>query len=59
LEDRLEQVHYSANEKAVALKTRRRRYRLDLRRVDAEEIAAMGKVFRKMNFDGRFRATGM
>jgi hypothetical protein len=59
LGDRLEEVNYSASEKTVELKTRRRRYRLDMRRVDPEEIAAMRKVLRKMNFDKRFRAMGI
>jgi hypothetical protein len=55
--DRLQEVRYSASEEIVA--TTRRRYRLDVRRVDPEEIAEMRKVLRKMNFDGQFRAAGI
>ena len=57
--DRLQEVRYSASEEIVEFATARRRYRLDLRRVDPEEIADMRKVLRKMNFDGRFRAVGI
>ena len=57
--DRLQEVRYSASEEIVEIATARRRYRLDVRRVDPEEIAEMRKVFRKMNFDGRFRAVGI
>jgi hypothetical protein len=57
--DRLQEVRYSASEEIVELATARRRYRLDVRRVDPEEIADMRKVLRKMNFDGRFRAVGL
>ena len=53
----MQEVRYSASEEIVA--TTRRRYRLDVRRVDPEEIAEMRKVLRKMNFDGRFRAVGI
>jgi hypothetical protein len=57
--DRLQEVRYSASEEIVEIATARRRYRLDVRRVDPEEIAEMRKVLRKMNFDGRFRAVGL
>jgi hypothetical protein len=59
MEDRLRAIRYSAGEEVVEIETTRRRYRLDLRRVDPEEIADMRKLLRKMNFDGRFRATGI
>ena len=59
MEDRLEEVHYFASEKSVELKTKRRRYHLDVRRVGPEEIADMRKVLRKMNFDGQFQANGI
>jgi hypothetical protein len=57
--DRLQEVRYSASEEIVELTTARRRYRVDVRRVDPEEIAEMRKVLRKMNFDGQFRAVGI
>jgi len=55
----LQEVPYSASEQIAELTTARRRYRLDLRRVDPEEIANLRKVLCKMNFDGRFRALGI
>ena len=36
--------------------TAARSYRLDVRKVDPEEITEMREVFRRMNFDGRFSA---
>jgi hypothetical protein len=52
-------VSYSERAATVELKTAARHYRLDVRKVDPEEFADMREVFRKMNFDGRFRLIGM
>jgi hypothetical protein len=57
--DLLQEVRYSERDATVELKTAARDYRLDVRKVDPEEIAEMREVFRKMNFDGRFRLIGM
>jgi hypothetical protein len=32
---------------------------LDVRKVDPEEIKTMGKLLHKMNFDQRFKTTGI
>ena len=57
--DLLQEVSYSERDATVELKTAARHYRLDVRKVDPEELADMREVFRKMNFDGRFRLIGM
>jgi hypothetical protein len=55
----LEEVRYSERDRVLEIKSARRRYRLDVRKVEPEEIVEMGKVLHKMNFDGRFRLTGI
>jgi len=57
--DLLEEVRYSKDDRIVALKTGSRRYRLDVRKVEPDELTDMCKVLRKMNFDHRFRLTGV
>ena len=41
----------------VVIATARRRYRLNVRKVDDQELAAAKRVLHKMNFDDRFRLT--
>ena len=57
--DLLQEASYSERDATVELKTAARHYRLDVRKVDPEGLADMREVFRKMNFDGRFRLIGM
>src|SRR5271166_6201040 len=57
--DLLEVVNFSEKEKTVHLETSLHWYDLDLRKVDAQEIREMCKVFRKMNRDGRFQCEGL
>ena len=57
--DLLQEVRYSECDATVELKTTARHYRLDVRKVDPEELADMHRVFRKMNFDGKLRLIGM
>jgi hypothetical protein len=58
-DDWLEEVRYAPKDQTVFLKTRKRSYLLDLRKVDAKELYQMRKVFRKMNFDRRLRLSGI
>jgi hypothetical protein len=58
-EDRLEEVRYAPKERTVFLKTRKRSYLLDLRKVTPKEVYEMRKTFRKMNFDRRLRLSGI
>ena len=51
--DMLEACEFEGDE--VRLVTRHRRYVLDVRKVDEDEIAEAKRVLRKMNFDNRFR----
>ena len=55
----LEEVRYSKNEGTIHLKTRSHFYDLDVRKVDAKELAAMRKVFRKMSRGGGFQCVGL
>jgi hypothetical protein len=57
--DLLKEVRFSERDAIVELKTASRRYRLDVRKVDPDELADMRKVFRRMNFDGSFRMEGV
>ncbi len=57
--DLLEAVRFLESEKAVHLETSLHWYDLDVRKVDAQELAEMRRVFRKMNRDGRFRCEGL
>ena len=53
--DLLKDVTFSKRDAIVELRTASRHYRLDVRKVDPKELAAMRKVLQKMNFDGCFR----
>ena len=53
--DLLEEVRFSDSEKTVRLGTQLRSYDLDVRKVDAEELAEMRKVVHRMHRDGHFR----
>jgi hypothetical protein len=55
----LEAVSFLEEEKTVHLETSLHWYDLDVRKVDAQELLEMCKVFRKMNRDGRFRCEGV
>jgi hypothetical protein len=55
----LEEVRYSKNEQILHLATRSRSYDLDVRKLDANDLAAMRRVFRRMNYDGCFRSVGI
>jgi hypothetical protein len=55
----LREVVYSSADNSIVLRTDRRTYNLDLRKVDSKELAAMCRVFRKMNFDSSIQLTGI
>jgi len=55
----LQEAHFDRDAAVVRLKTRRRDYELDVRKVDKDEIKAMRKVLVKMNFDHRFQLSGV
>jgi len=55
----LEEVRYSKNEQILHLATRSWSCDLDVRKCEAEELAAMRRVLRRMNYDGRFRCVGV
>ena len=55
--DMLKEVGIFGREKIVELRTTSRHYRLDVRKVDAKEVARMREALHRMNFDGCFRLT--
>lgn len=55
----LEEVHWDHQAAVMRLKTRRQEYQLDLRRVDRQELAAMRKVLKEMNYDCRVQMSGV
>jgi hypothetical protein len=52
-------VVYVPAEKRVTVRTDRRTYKLDVRKVDPKELSEMCQVFRKMNFDSSIQLTGI
>lgn len=58
-EDWLEEVQWDEAGAVIRLKTRRRSYQLDLRKVDRNDQSAMRKVLKKMNYDRRIEMSGV
>jgi hypothetical protein len=58
-EDWLEEVQWDKQGAVIRLKTRRRSYQLDLRKVDRNDQSAMRKVLKKMNYDRRIPMSGV
>ena len=57
--DPLEEVRFSEHTGTVHIKTRARLYELDVRKVNRQELSSMRKVLRKMNYDRRFKMSGL
>ena len=57
--DFLEKFEYVEAEAIVRVQTYSRRYKLDVRKLDANELVQMRKVMKKMNFDQRFKTAGV
>ena len=55
----LEEVAYREADGVVTLKAAAHSYILDVHRVDPADIAAMRKLLRRMNFDGRVQMSGV
>lgn len=58
-DDLLEEVHLEADSAVVRLKTIRRTYEPDVRKLDRSDLLAMDTILRKMNFDGRVQLSGI
>lgn len=58
-DDYLEEVQFSEQEKAIQLRTRAHTHNLDLRKLDPKDFAAIRKLLRKMNYDGRVKLSGV
>ncbi len=57
--DLLDEVHWNDGAETLRIKTERRTYELDLRKVDRKSLTAMRKMLKKMNYDGRFQLSGV
>ncbi|MBK8894524.1 MAG: hypothetical protein IPN64_10880 [Propionivibrio sp.] len=55
MNDFVQHVVYSKNERTVSIKTQLHAYELDLTRVDEEELLDMQKLFQRLNHDGNFQ----
>jgi hypothetical protein len=55
----LREVVYAVDDKCITLRSDRRNFKLDVRKVDPSELSAMGRVFRKMNFDSSIKLSGV
>ncbi len=58
-EDFLQKFEYSESEAIVRIRTNSRKYALDVRKVDAEEIKEMRELVIQMNYDKRFQTSGI
>ena len=58
-DDYLEAIEYLDAEKIVRVRTSLNQYDLDVRRVGAKELKQMRQVLRKMNYDHKFKASGV
>jgi hypothetical protein len=55
----LREVVYAPDDKWIKLRTDHHTYKLDVLKADPKELSAMGRVFRKMNFDASIQLTGV
>ena len=55
----LREVVYAFDDKRITLRTDHHTYKLDVRKVYPGELSAMGRVFRKMNFDSSIQLSGV
>ena len=55
----LREVVYASDNKCIMLRTDHHTYKLDVRKVYPGELSAMGRVFRKMNFDSSIQLSGV
>jgi hypothetical protein len=55
----LEKVDYAEADAIVRLQTSSSEYELDVRKVDAKDLAKMRKVFNAMNYDQKFQTSGL
>lgn len=57
--DYLESVEYVESDKIVRIKTTLHNYELDAGKVDAKDLNQMRQILNKMNFDQRFKTSGI
>jgi hypothetical protein len=55
----LQRFDYNSNEAVVQLQTSSRELELDVRKVDVDELTAMCQVLKQMNFDQKFKTSGV
>jgi len=58
-EDWLEEARWDDQGAVIRLKTRRRSYELDLRKLDRKDRSTMRQVLKKMNYDRRIQMSGV
>jgi len=55
----LQRIDYVKEDGIVRIRTNLHQYELDVSKVEKEKLRQMRKVLRKMNYDGRFYASGV
>lgn len=57
-DDYLKSFEYLEADKTVRIETELHDYELDVRKVDAKDLKRMGRILKKLNFDGKFKLSG-
>ena len=55
----LQKIDYVGGDAIVRIQTSSRKYELDVRKVDADELKKMRRILKKMNYDQKFQTSGV
>jgi len=58
-DDYLQKIDYAEADAIVRIRTSSRKYELDVRKVDSDDLKKMRTVLRKMNYDQKFETSGV
>jgi len=58
-DDWLETVEFLKADKMIRIKTTLHDYELDVRKVDAKDLKKMGRALQRMNYDKKFKTSGI
>ena len=58
-DDFLQKIDYAEADAIVRIQTSSQEYKLDVRKVDADELKKMRKILKQMNYDQKFQTSGI
>ena len=58
-DDYLQKFDYEERDAIVRIQTSSRQYELDVHKVDPDELKQMRKILKRMNYDQKFRTSGV